>query len=110
MKKECVLYDRECIECGECDVCDLDPKKKCDNCGRCIDLGNDYNTVDVDLTVENGGEPLNYHYDGEPVEEAEAFEEESFSEDDFDDGLDYDEAFEDDDDDLGLDFGELFGE
>lgn len=34
--KQCVLYDRECIECGECDRCDLDPDKICDNCMRCI--------------------------------------------------------------------------
>ena len=25
--KECLLYDRECIECGECLRCDLDPDK-----------------------------------------------------------------------------------
>ena len=47
MKKECVLYDRECINCGECDICDLDPKKICDNCGKCIDSGNDYNIIDI---------------------------------------------------------------
>ncbi len=35
-KKQCVLYDRECIGCGECDRCDLDPKKICDNCMRCM--------------------------------------------------------------------------
>ncbi len=37
-KRECVLYDRECIECGECDICDLDPLKICDNCGKCLDI------------------------------------------------------------------------
>lgn len=36
MMKQCVLYDRACIECGECDRCDLDPSKVCDNCMRCI--------------------------------------------------------------------------
>ena len=25
MAKQCVLYDRECIDCGECQRCDLDP-------------------------------------------------------------------------------------
>jgi len=34
--KPCVLYDRECVECGECDQCDLDPRKTCDNCGKCL--------------------------------------------------------------------------
>ncbi len=39
--KECVLYDRECIDCGECDRCDLDPEKICDNCGKCLDIRDD---------------------------------------------------------------------
>ena len=39
--KECVLYDRECIDCGECDICDLDPKKVCDNCGKCLEIHDD---------------------------------------------------------------------
>ncbi|MBQ2711980.1 MAG: hypothetical protein IJF71_01240 [Clostridia bacterium] len=34
--KECVLYDRACIDCGECDRCDLDPNKICDNCMKCV--------------------------------------------------------------------------
>ena len=33
----CVLYDRLCTECGECMMCDLDPTKKCDNCGKCLE-------------------------------------------------------------------------
>jgi len=40
-RKECVLYDRECIDCGECDFCDLDPLKICDNCGKCLDIKDD---------------------------------------------------------------------
>ena len=36
MRKQCVLYDRACIECGECDRCDLDPTKICDNCMKCV--------------------------------------------------------------------------
>ena len=39
--KECVLYDRDCIECGECDICDLDPDKLCDNCGKCLNIRDD---------------------------------------------------------------------
>ena len=38
MKKECVLYDRECIDRGECMRCDLNPLKVCDNCGECIKM------------------------------------------------------------------------
>jgi len=37
-KKECVLYERECIDCGECEMCDLIPTKVCDNCGKCINF------------------------------------------------------------------------
>ena len=33
----CVLYDRLCTKCGECEMCDLDPSKKCDNCGKCLE-------------------------------------------------------------------------
>lgn len=40
-KKECELYDRECIGCGECEICDLDPLKICDNCGKCLDIRDD---------------------------------------------------------------------
>ena len=40
-KRECVLYDRECIDCGECEICDLDPLKICDNCGKCLDIKDD---------------------------------------------------------------------
>ena len=38
---KCVLYDRDCIGCMECEVCDLDPKKICDNCGKCLDIKDD---------------------------------------------------------------------
>ena len=37
-KKQCVLYDRICIDCRECDTCDLDENKICDNCGKCINM------------------------------------------------------------------------
>ena len=43
--KQCVLYDRVCIECGECDRCDLDPERICDNCMRCVNADKDYNAV-----------------------------------------------------------------
>ncbi len=47
MKKECVLYDRECIDCGECDVCDLNPHKVCDNCGKCLESDTEYNAIKI---------------------------------------------------------------
>jgi hypothetical protein len=47
MSEQCVLYDRECINCGDCDNCDLDSSKHCDNCGRCLNLTEDYLTIDV---------------------------------------------------------------
>lgn len=40
-KKQCELYDRECIGCMECEICDLDPNKICDNCGKCLDIRDD---------------------------------------------------------------------
>ncbi|MBO5851349.1 MAG: hypothetical protein J6R29_03340 [Clostridia bacterium] len=48
MNKDCILYDRECIDCGECLTCDLNPLKTCDNCGKCIDSGeNDYKAIKI---------------------------------------------------------------
>ena len=49
--KDCVLYDRKCINCSECDYCDLDNEKICDNCCKCIDTKSDYNGVIIDDIV-----------------------------------------------------------
>ena len=49
--RKCVLYDRECIECGECNLCDLDPSKICDNCGKCIDSGEEYAELKIDEVI-----------------------------------------------------------
>lgn len=46
--KQCVLYDRECIDCGECDRCDLDPDKICDNCMKCVMGDDEYLTLPID--------------------------------------------------------------
>lgn len=47
--KQCVLYDRECINCNECNICDLDPNKICDNCEKCLHLSDaDYKGVVID--------------------------------------------------------------
>ena len=126
MKKECVLYDRDCINCGECDICDLDPKKKCDNCGACLEMDDEYSTVDVDLSFEDESEPELLSYEelfpekafiGEKAEdEDDEFYDQDFEEDygdefdgvEFDDYDDLDE-FSDDDNDLENDFGDLFG-
>ena len=45
--KECVLYDRECINCGECLHCDLDPGKIC---------GKEYNEIKIDGIDLSGDE------------------------------------------------------
>lgn len=116
MKKECVLYDRECINCGECDICDLDPKKKCDNCGKCLEADDDYNTFDVDLTLEENEDPEMLSYEELFPEKAFIGENDFDSDDDFedDDFDDRDNFYEDedfdieDDGDLRQDFGELF--
>lgn len=92
-EKQCVLYDRLCSECGECELCDLDPNKKCDNCGRCIEDGSDYSTVDVELINDNEDEELNYTDDFEETEDV--------SDEDASETLA--ENFR-------RDFGELFGE
>lgn len=47
-RKDCVLYDRECIHCGECNYCDLDPEKICDNCKKCLNMDDDYLAVRID--------------------------------------------------------------
>ncbi len=107
MKKECILYDRECINCGECDMCDLNPKKVCDNCGICIDMDDDYSTVDVDLTFDETGEPELLSY--EELFPEKAFIGEDFSEDDdFYENEEIEDYCEDDND-LQSDFGEFFG-
>ena len=62
IRKNCVLYDRECIECGECNICDLDPSKVCDNCGKCIgmDGGMDYRAIRVDGIIGEDMDPNDY--------------------------------------------------
>ena len=54
-QENCVLYDRACIDCGECDRCDLDPKKICDNCGKCLDI-QDFASIKIDKIYTNAEE------------------------------------------------------
>jgi hypothetical protein len=55
ISNQCELYDRFCIDCGECDICDLDPKKKCDNCSKCLDDTGDYRVLKVDEFIKDSG-------------------------------------------------------
>ena len=48
----CVLYDRECIGCLECETCDLDANKVCNNCGKCIEMG-DVASIKIDKIYMN---------------------------------------------------------
>ena len=49
--KDCVLYDRKCIECGECEICDLDKSKKCTNCGKCIETDAESRAIKIDEVI-----------------------------------------------------------
>lgn len=53
--QECVLYDRECIGCLECETCDIDPKKVCNNCGKCIEV-QDVASIKIDKIYTNPNE------------------------------------------------------
>ncbi len=52
-RKECVLYDRPCTSCGECDICDLNPKKTCDNCGKCISDDTAFRSITFGMGVDS---------------------------------------------------------
>ena len=65
--QECILYDRICTECGECMMCDLDPTKKCDNCGKCLEemMPETNKKGFVEIPVEFEGEADNAEEDAE---------------------------------------------
>lgn len=52
MDDNCELYERICINCGECEICDLNSKKRCNNCGKCIDDVEEYRTVNLEEFIE----------------------------------------------------------
>ena len=60
--KQCVLYDRECIECGECNICDLDHSKICDNCGKCIGMDGEsaFRAIRIDGIIGEDMDPDEY--------------------------------------------------
>lgn len=62
MAKECVLYDRICNGCGECNYCDLNPMKLCDNCGKCIDSGKEYEEIKIDSVITNAVKHNHEHH------------------------------------------------
>lgn len=62
--KQCVLYDRECIDCGECDRCDLDPNKICDNCMKCVMGDDEYLSLPID-EVQSMDDPTDHQEDTE---------------------------------------------
>lgn len=50
--KQCIIYDRECIDCKECLMCDLDSSKVCDNCEKCLHLDDkEYNGIIIDEII-----------------------------------------------------------
>lgn len=47
-ESKCIKYNRLCIDCGECDeFCDLNPTKKCDSCGKCIQTTDNYKIIKI---------------------------------------------------------------
>lgn len=48
---KCSLYDKPCNHCGECDMCDLTEGKMCDNCGKCLGLDREYNSIKIDRII-----------------------------------------------------------
>lgn len=63
MVKKCILdEDKFCNECGDCDFCDLNPFKKCDNCGRCLEDGDkEYRELKIDSVVLPGQSHKKYN-------------------------------------------------
>ena len=119
--KKCVLYDKNCTNCGECNMCDLEPSKICDNCGKCIDSGDDYNTFDVDLIIEDSDMPLNYtdefvdstiddDYDDFSDGDYNDFDELPYLDDEDFDDENVEDDDNDDDDNLRDLYGEFFGD
>ncbi|MFR6056332.1 MAG: hypothetical protein ACLUHK_07110 [Eubacteriales bacterium] len=49
--EKCILYDRECTECWECEACDLDPNKRCNSCGKCLEEGKNYKIIKIDKII-----------------------------------------------------------
>ena len=48
-------YKKDLSEFNECenDLCDLDPKKICDNCGKCIENDKNYKIIKITKIVKS---------------------------------------------------------
>ena len=51
MDKKHNKYDEETEETLD-DTCDLDPKKICDNCGKCIEPTANYKIIKIDKIIK----------------------------------------------------------
>lgn len=52
-ENKCKIYDRECIDCGVCDeFCDIEPTKKCNSCGKCIEVDKNYKIIKITKIVK----------------------------------------------------------
>lgn len=48
-----------CTDCGECYACDITPNKKCNNCGKCLELeGYDTKAIRIDEIMNEGEEEI----------------------------------------------------
>lgn len=58
MSKMCTLHSNKlCNQCDECFTCDFDPSKKCDNCGKCLEMeGYDIRAIRIDEIFEDKAE------------------------------------------------------
>ena len=54
--EKCILYDRDCIECWECEACDLNPSKRCDSCGKCLEPDKNYKIIKIDKIISENTE------------------------------------------------------
>lgn len=61
IEKHCVFNKSiTCKDCGECYACDITPNKKCNNCGKCLELeGYDTKAIRIDeIMSEEEGETI----------------------------------------------------
>lgn len=62
MNKSCV-YNKEinCTGCDECYICDLNSNRRCNNCGKCLQLeGYDIRAIEVEDIFETQKDMVEY--------------------------------------------------